>query len=237
MPVFVRISCLILIFGLFSTHSLKANALSLGSQKVIKEKRTVSDFTKVAISGSGQLFIKQGETEALTIEADSHFLPEVKSEVIDKTLHLGPKESITKPLINYYLTVKNIEDIHTAGEIVLSSNGSISAKTLNLVTAGAGKVDLKLKTDTLNIEAAGSSEITLSGTVITQTFKIAGTSKIQSKKLVAKNTQVEIKGAGEAEVNSTETLAVKIEGVGTVKYYGEPKITQEISGAGEIIPL
>jgi hypothetical protein len=108
---------------------------------------------------------------------------------------------------------------------------------LNLVTEGEGTIDLKIKTDILKTQIEGSSNILLSGTTIAQTLKIDGAGKIQGKKLLSKTTQVEIRGAGVAEVNATETLDVKIEGFGTVKYYGEPKITQEISGAGEIIPL
>jgi hypothetical protein len=232
MNVFMRVSFLVLIFGLFSLNT--ANA-----QERRKEKREITDFTKVFISGSGHLFLKQGEKIALTIETDSTFLPELKTEVIDNVLHLGPKTSefFSNHVINYYLTVKNIEDIHTEGGIEISSNNTIVAKELNLLTEGAGTVGLKVKVDTLNIRVVGSGNIVLSGVAIAETLKIEGAGKIQGKKLLTKNTHVEINGAGMAEVNASEALDVKIEGIGTVKYYGEPKITQEISGAGEIIPL
>lgn len=232
MIVLVRVSFFALIFILFSLNAANADEMK-------KEKREIADFTKIVISGSGHLFLKQGEKVALTIETERTFLPELKSEVIDQVLHLGPKTSVFQPNrpINYYLTVINIEDIHTEGSIEISSKGTLSAKELNLVTEGAGIIDLKIKTDTLKTWVEGSSNIVLSGTAMTQTLKIEGAGKIQGKKLLTKTTQVEIKGAGIAEVNASETLDVKIEGVGTVKYYGEPKITQEISGAGEIIPL
>jgi len=227
-----RVSFLALVFSLFFLNIANADEIK-------KEKREIADFTKIAISGSGHLFLKQGEKVALSIETESAFLPELKSEVIDQVLHLGPEASVFQAnhSINYYLTVTNIEDIHTAGSIEISNKGTLSLKELNLVTAGAGTIDLKIKTDTLKTAVAGSSNIALSGTAITHTLKIEGAGKVQGKKLLTQTTQVEINGAGVAEVNAVETLDVKIEGVGTVKYYGEPKITQEISGAGEIIPM
>ncbi|HXH54202.1 MAG TPA: head GIN domain-containing protein [Gammaproteobacteria bacterium] len=235
MTAFGRVSFSALIFILFSLNTANADEIK-------KEKRQIADFTKIVISGAGHLFLKQGENVALTIETERTFLPELKSEVIDQVLYLGLKEpktfvSQSNPPINYYLTLTNIEDIHTEGSIEISSKGTISAKELNLVTAGAGIINLKIKTDSLKTQVEGNSNIALSGTATTQTLKIEGTGKIQGKKLLTKTTHVNIKGAGIAEVNASETLAVKIEGVGTVKYYGEPKITQEISGAGEIIPL
>jgi hypothetical protein len=227
-----RVYFLALVFALSFGNAANADDIK-------KEKREIADFTKIVISGSGHLFLKQGDKVALTIETERTFLPELKSEVIDQVLHLGPKtsESQLNHPINYYLTLANIEDIHTEGSIEISSKGVISAKELNLVTEGAGIIDLKIKTEALKTRVEGNSNIALSGTATTQTLKIEGAGKIQGRKLLTKTTQVEIKGAGIAEVNASETLDVKIEGFGTVKYYGEPKITQEISGAGEIIPL
>ena len=232
MRAWTRVSFLALVFMVFSLNTANADEIK-------KENREIANFTKIVISGSGHLFLKQGEKVALSIETKGTFMPELKSEVVDQVLHLGPKASVFQlnHAINYYLTVTNIEDIHTAGSIDILSKGTISAKELNLVTEGTGTIDLKIKTDILKTQIEGSSNILLSGTTIAQTLKIDGAGKIQGKKLLSKTTQVEIRGAGVAEVNATETLDVKIEGFGTVKYYGEPKITQEISGAGEIIPL
>lgn len=216
---------------------LLINVVNAG--EMIKEKREVSAFTKIVISGSGHLLLKQGDKEALTIETHQNLLPELQSEVKNKVLYLGPKDTALRfnHAINYHLTVKNIEDIHTEGGIEISSKGSIVANELNISTEGAGKVDLKVKTQKLKIKLAGSGDIILSGTTTDQILKIEGSGKIQGKKLSTKTAEVDISGAGIAEIDASDALDVKIGGTGTVKYYGRPKITQEISGAGEIIPL
>lgn len=236
---FARISFLCLIFSLFSINVANSDEITSEFGKIIKEKREIPNFTKIVITSSGHLFLKQGSSEALTIETDSNLLSEIKSEVKNAVLHLGLKEPVFRPNhpINYYLTVKNIEDIQSEGGIEISSDNTITAKQLNLVTEGAGKVDLKVKIEKLAIRVEGAGDVKFSGTATDQILKIEGAGNIQGKKLMTKTTRVEISGAGIAEVNASEVLDVKIEGVGTVKYYGQPKITQEISGAGEIIPL
>lgn len=232
MMIFRRISFFSLIFGFFLLNVVNAD-------EIIKEKRDISGFTKIVVSGAGHLFVKQGDKESLMIETDNTLLPEVKSEVKDKVLYLGTKDTASKLkyAINYHLTVKNVEDIHTEGGVEISNKGSIVANELNISTEGAAKVNLKLNTQKLKIKLEGSGDIVLSGTATDQFLKIEGAGKIQGKKLATKSTYVQISGAGMAEVNASETLDVKIEGLGTVKYLGQPKITQEILGAGEIIPL
>jgi len=63
-----------------------------GSATTISEARTVSQFDKVSVSGSGQLLISQGQEQALTIETDDNLLPFIKSEVINGHLRIGPDQ-------------------------------------------------------------------------------------------------------------------------------------------------
>jgi hypothetical protein len=49
------------------------------------ESRQVSGFTKIELSGSGELKIEQTGTESLTISAEDNVLPKITSEVSDNT--------------------------------------------------------------------------------------------------------------------------------------------------------
>ena len=53
--------------------------------------------------------------------------------------------------------------------------------------------------------------------------------------MVAETYDIEISGAGEAQINVTKKIAAEISGAGTVKYKGSPsEIDQNVSGAGSI---
>ena len=43
-----------------------------------------------------------------------------------------------------------------------------------------------------------------------------------------------MQGAGEAHLNVSERLDVKVQGAADVIYRGDPRVTQDIDGAGEV---
>src|SRR5262245_28969601 len=85
-----------------------------GSGQVRTESRTVQNFKAVELSGIGTLVITQGNTEALTIEAEDNILPVLTSDVRAGQLTLGTRNNThirpTKP-IRYTLTVKDLNAI------------------------------------------------------------------------------------------------------------------------------
>jgi hypothetical protein len=68
---------------------LPACSVVTGSGQTESETREVSGFTRVDLSGSGEVTVVQGDVESLTVEADENVLPVLTSDVSDSTLKLG----------------------------------------------------------------------------------------------------------------------------------------------------
>ena len=86
---------------------------------LVTEQRTVSGFNSAKLSGSGTVYLSQGDEETLTIEAAEDLLPYIESRVSGNTLVLGMKRNFrgwgrTGP-INYYLKMKEIAGIKISG--------------------------------------------------------------------------------------------------------------------------
>jgi hypothetical protein len=62
-----------------------ACSVTRGSGQLTTESRPVSGFTKVELSGTGELTIEQTGTESLTISAEDNILPRLTSEVSGDT--------------------------------------------------------------------------------------------------------------------------------------------------------
>ncbi len=219
--------------------SLHAKGQEGTSKDFLKQKREIAQFKNISISGAGHLFLKQGSKESLVIEGNANSLSHIKSDVHDYHLYLGStnEEQSVEGLVNYYVTVKNIEDITSTGAINITCKDTLTTPIFNLTLLGSGSANLKAKANKLNIKISGSSKVTAQGTSLAENIQIEGSGSIQAKNLAATQVNIQISGAGEAEVKAIEVMDVKIDGVGKVKYYGKPKITQEIAGEGEIIPL
>ena len=72
---------------------LAACSVTRGSGQLASESRPVTGFTKVELSGTGELTIEKTGTESLAISAEDNLLPLLTSEVSGDTLVLGTKRN------------------------------------------------------------------------------------------------------------------------------------------------
>jgi hypothetical protein len=154
-------------------NTIGSNILK-GSGNVKLDARDVSGFTSVEVSGSGNLIVEFGDTEALTIEAEDNLLPLLTSEVKDGKLILATKPnssySNTKPII-YRLIAKDLESLTVTGSasgtldnlerdtfnLTVSASGSMNAGVLTV-----GKLDLRVQdSGRLEAQTIESAEISL----------------------------------------------------------------------------
>ncbi len=197
---------------------LVACSVTTGSGNVVSESRDVSGFTKIDLSGAGELTIEQNGTEALTIEADDNLMPKLTSEVVDGTLRLGEKANLnlrlSKP-VKYRVSMKELS---------------------GLTISGSGKVTAaKITTSRLAVDISGSGTVTVAGTADGQQLAISGSGNYQAKDLQTKTASARISGSGDAAVTVSESLDIQLSGSGKVTYYGNPpQVTQQISGSGRV---
>jgi Putative auto-transporter adhesin, head GIN domain len=206
--------------AVLSAMLLVATACSAtkGSGQLATEPRQVSGFTKVELTGVGELTIQQTGAESLTISAEDNLLPQLTSEVEGDTLILGKKpntEIVTTKPITYTLTMKEISGLAVSG------SGTINAP--------------KLTTAALGTEISGSGVITTGGSANDQDVEISGSGRYMAEGLTSKTVKAGISGSGTASVVATDVLDVKISGSGSLTYQGSPQVTQAISGSGKLI--
>lgn len=222
-----------LVFGADATQP-PSNAKSGMSQP-----QKLQTFDSINISGIGHLYITQSNEESFTVEADETVLPLIQVYVKDKVLYLDLKDS-SKHLqakINYYLNVKNIQSINSfdASDIIIK-NG-LSADTLNLTINSLGEAHLNLKVKQLVAKIGGGGKVELLGTADQQDITIVGAGEFNGSKLTGKTGSINIKESGVAKINVSDTLAISINGDGTVQYCNKPSITKQVSGKNIINPL
>ncbi len=233
-----------------------------GSGKVVTETREVSNFSRVSLSGSGELTITQGDQESLEIEAEDNIMLRIKTEVKGETLFIGI-ESIgwwnvipTRP-IKFYLSMKDIASLDLSGsgnvnassieterlDVAVSGSGdiaidSLTAEKLEVDISGSGNVTMdSLTAEALEVYISGSGKCNLAGQVTEQEIDISSSGKYLAAKLESQTVTVKVSGSGNVTVWASDTLDVKISGSGNVEYYGDPDVTQDISGSGSLKSL
>lgn len=210
----IRVALIVVLVSIFAFTIISCKELVRGSGNVISEDRDVSGFSKVSISGSGNLFIEQGDEESLTIEAEDNILPLITTRVSRSTLTIKINRGIPTKDPNYYLKVKDLASISISGSV------SVSCPSLN--------------TDSLVIKSSGSGNITLAGTVDSQDIESSGSFKYYAEELKSSSCVIDASGSGELTVNVIDDLNITASGSVKVTYIGSPSITQKTSGSATI---
>ena len=175
------------------------------------DRLEVADSIEVAVvPGSGGVQVHAGRDVMDRIEtrADGGVL---RLDVIDRGIVIGPD-----PLGDVRVTVAASDlrgvTVSGSGDVVLEG---IDSERFELSVQGSGEV-----------EAAGRAGH------LAATIEGAGDARLGS--LAATTAEVTVEGAGEASVRVSDRLDVKVRGAADVIYSGDPAISSDIEGAGEL---
>ena len=208
------------------------------ADEVVSESREVSDFDEVELQGVGTLIIEQGETEALTIEAEPHVLERIATEVQGDRLTIAPTDSFTtdEPIV-YSLTVEELTAIELDGTGAVEASDLV-LEELELVVDGTGNVELDdLTADALDVSVAGTGDVEVSGEVDRQEVEIDGSGEYDAEDLESREATVAVDGTGDATVQVSDVLDVRVDGTGNIEYICSPTVSQEIAGTGDLTKI
>src|SRR5262252_4325349 len=186
-----------------------------GNGRIKTEERPVTPFANVDASGAFEIEWQNG-SPAVRITTDENLLPYIENNVSDDTLRLRSRDHVWP----------------THGiKVVISSPTRTGAKM-----RGAVKLIVKqLSGPSFALESKGASEVILDGSIDRLLVDMTGASQLTADGLQAKTAEISTTGAGDADINVSETLKVVITGAGKVTYSGNPPtIKKQITGAGSI---
>jgi hypothetical protein len=210
-----------------------------GSGRLITESREVRGFERVALTGSGDLILTQGERESLTVQTDANVMQYVVTEVSGGTLTLGTEigTSISPTRLTFTLTVVDLDGITVSG----SGSAEVErlrADVLEVKVSGSGDARIDtLEAREVRVQVTGSGSVELAGQVGEQTVKLSGSGKYAGGDLRSETASVTTSGSGDATVWVTESLDARATGSGSVRYYGRPQTSFSGSGSGDLKQL
>jgi hypothetical protein len=181
-----------------------------GSGKIVTENREVSGFTRVDVCCGMELYLTQGDSESLEIEADDNFMEEIITTVVGNRLEI--KYQRTKN-INYrpsqpvklYLTMADVRGVS------LSGGGYFEVETLESdgfdldMSGGSDAWIATLTTGDINVDISGGGNLEagfVEGDQVNMDF--SGGSDAQIEKLSAASLDVETSGGGQFEADSCQ---------------------------------
>jgi hypothetical protein len=207
-----------------------------GNGNVVKQERKVSAFNAIEVSGAFDVYLSQGSTQSVIVEADENLMSLIRTEVSGSTLKIENKEPIhDAKSLKVYITVTDLRRIEVSGAVDLQTQNKLTLTELTIEISGATDATLDIAVQKLEISSSGGSKLKFTGMANKVDMDVSGAVDIHAFDLQAEIVSLSISGAGDAEINVTKELYADISGAGTVRYKGDPaKVDSNVSGAGSI---
>lgn len=214
-----------------------------GSGKLVSETRNVGNFENVDICCGMELYLEQGSSPSLEIEAEDNILAEIVSNVVADTLRIEFRNQYpntaylpTRP-IRVYLQMTDIAGIEISGggELVAQP---IETEHLDLHLSGGSNAEIdELVADTLDVNVSGGGDIKISGEVAEQRVDSSGGSSFDAEDLQSEQVTINISGGGNGRLWVGESLRVSASGGSNVRYYGDAVVQSDVSGGSKVVSL
>ena len=130
-----------------------------------------------------------------------------------------------KTKVKLYYTNIDVVDVNEGAKV--HSKDVIKQFEVDLRSQEGGKIDVKLNTTYANIKAVTGGIIKTSGKSKSQDVSLLTGGVYKGEDLKTEKTEVAIRAAGEAYVNTSDLVDVKIRAGGDVFIYGKPETINE----------
>ena len=188
-----------------------------GQGPMVERDFQVAEFTSLNISGAFNITWRESADVSVTVVMQENLFEHLSVSVTGGTLALESERGFSVSVGNtprLYINSPLIEGISSEGAVTASDWDTVHSQNFTINVEGAANIDLEMEVNTLNLVSAGAANINLTGNV--------------------DNANLRIDGAGNVEITVSEQLDVVLNGVGRVRYRGNPVVTRDISGIGTV---
>ncbi|UUV20379.1 head GIN domain-containing protein [Paenimyroides aestuarii] len=213
------------------------------SGEIINQKKQLVSYESVVNNSSASIELDTSVApNELLVTGDKSLVENLLIENKGSLLSISNKESISYQGEKAPLIIK-MNNPHLQ-KMVIAGSGSIATNNITLTNdiefhiSGAGEVNVKLFNNNTAVFVTGAGDIRLRGVSNELKANMSGAGNLIAEDLTNKLSDIEISGAGNAKVNSSEEINIKISGVGNLDYKNHKglKIKQKVSGIGSVNP-
>lgn len=202
--------------------------------------RTVSGYTKLAISNGLQVELIQAETPSLTVSAVQADQDRILTSVTNDTLTITKKDTQNRwcffcmhPRPRITVTVPTLSDIRLENTTRLHS-AEFTAPAVRIVAQNGSSADMQgLRSETIELLASNASSLTLSGTTKQLTVHAQNASVIHGENLKAETAKARAENASRITIQPTQRLEALAQNGSRVYYVGTPS---QITGTASPAP-
>ncbi len=210
-----------------------------GSGKVVTQDRETPSFSAVEVECSADVYLRQGDQEAIKVRADENLLDMIETEVRNDVLHIDIDGNIRNyDELKVYVTVKNLNGITINGSGDVESENKLSGMDFEIRVNGSGDVDLDLDVKNLTTRINGSGDVEFSGVQGALNLNINGSGDVDAGDLRLTDCEISVRGSGDIRLSgSADKVYIDQSASGDINLYGLESGDVEVSasGSGDVV--
>jgi hypothetical protein len=207
-----------------------------GHGRVVTRDRKTDSFTGIKVSSGIDVYLKQGNDESVSVEADENLHEYILTEVRGGVLNVYSEYNIrSAERKRVYVTMKEVQSVRTssAGDVIGES--PINTDRLELSASSAGDIKLDVSAKMIDVDISSSGDISLTGETDKLRADLSSAGDLKAYDLMAREADISVSSAGDADVNVSERITARASSAGDINYKGDPKyVDAHSSSAGGI---
>lgn len=210
----------------------------VGNGQIVKQQRTIGNFTKLAVRIGLRVRIMTGDAGKAELEGESNVLEHVVTDVKNGqlTVMLSDKQSFKQTkTVTVTIHVAKLNQILVSTGCSLESDLPIQNESLTTTVETGSRLKATFDVKKLSLTVRDGSQASVQGTAPDADIRLSGAGKLDADKLNIARANVQLNGASNATIHVTETLSASADGVSVLTYSGNPTVkSQEATGMSKI---
>ena len=207
-----------------------------GNGNVKKEQREVGSFRAISASSGLDVYLRQGDSESVTVEADENLMEHIITKVKGDELILKVDGSIRRATkMDVYVTLVDIKELHISSGSDVESNGTIKVTELDISVSSGADAKLELHGQDISCSVSSGADAYLTGKADFFYGKASSGSDLKAKGLTAIACKAKASSGGDVTVWAEESIEASASSGGDVNFYGGPeKVNVSSSSGGDV---
>ena len=203
-----------------------------GNGNVQTEERPVTEaFYEVRGSAGLDVYLTEGDSEKIVVEADENLLDIIETEIKDGKLIIRTDKNIGRSKSKkVHVTYTRLSTIEASSGADVFSNSPVNADEITLDASSGADLEVEVHAQKVYAESSSGADLKVSGTTKMLTAKASSGSDIKAGNLVTEDCDAKASSGADIVVHVTGQLDGKASSGGDIKYYGNPAAVNKTDG-------
>jgi hypothetical protein len=198
------------------------------------ENRKVGSFSGVRVSEGIDVYLKQGDREAVRVEVSGVPLDAVITDVSGDILRVQMSSGRYRGsrTVKVYVTFVQLSKLMASSAANIYSESPIRTRSLSLSASSAGTIEVNADAEEITASASSAGDIELRGKARVASFDASSAGEIDAYGLEVEEAKADTSSGADIKLSVTQKIEAHASSGSSIRYRGNPMKTNTNSSSG-----